>query len=214
MRDTRLSPHRVGNDATFCALLAESRLLEVEHHAALLVLQHVVRGLMTQGLHHYFDPVGSRLLNVVDKFEDFCDFGDLRVLALHRREKFVDSSRQQFFYLLLQQSPHCDEKLFGLALLFLLFVDLVVLHEFDEVGKLELLFALVLENLAPLFKCVQKDLLSVEFISVEQRIDLRFLSKADVVKHGHALLLHPLDDALNLNVEFCIVIPHLVDSLD
>ena len=50
---------------------------------------------------HAFKGISAGLLNVVDKFEDFCDFRHLDILALHSLHKFLDPCGEQFLYLLL-----------------------------------------------------------------------------------------------------------------
>ena len=72
----------------------------------------------------------------------------------------------------------------------------------------------MLEYLAPLVKDVHEDLLAMELISVEQRVNLGFPPQADVVQHGHSLLLHPLDQLLDLRVELGVVSPDFVEGLD
>ena len=50
---------------------------------------------------HAFKGISAGLLNVVDKFEDFCDFSHLDILALHSLHKFLDPCGEQFLNLLL-----------------------------------------------------------------------------------------------------------------
>ena len=139
---------------------------------------------------------------------------NLAVLRLNCGEKFLYARCQQLLDLLLEQGPDSVEELLGLGLLLLHFADLVALHEFEQIGKLEILLALVLEYFAPLVEDVHEDLLAMELITVEQRVDLGFPPQADVVQHGHSLLLHPLDQLFDLRVELGVVSPDFVEGLD
>ena len=100
-------------------------------------------------------------------FEHFRNLRDLAVLRLNRREKFFYSRCQQLLDLLLEQGPDSVEEFFSLGLLHFSLTDLIALHELEQVGKLEVLLALMLEYFAPLVEYIKEDLLSMELITVE-----------------------------------------------
>lgn len=99
--------------------------------------------------------------------EYVCDLRNLAVLRLDRRQKFLYARCEQLFDFLLEQGPDSIEELLRLGLFHLSFTNLIALHEFQQVGELEVFLALVLEYFAPLVEYIEEDLLAMELITIE-----------------------------------------------
>lgn len=91
---------------------------------------------------------------------------------------------------------------------------MLVLHEFDKVRELKLLLARVLKDLAPLFKRIQKDSLSIELVLLCQNVNLGLLTKAIVVKHGHAFFQRLLDETLDASIKLGVIRSEFIDCFN